>query len=78
MIALANLYVDIAEEYVDAHPPESLHFDATRFRDLTQAASQLYETVANQDGTPEKLEASRRLEAFLAFALRIDSDRFTP
>jgi tetratricopeptide (TPR) repeat protein len=78
MIALANLYVDIAEEYVEAHPPESLHFDATRFRDLTEAASQLYETVANQDGTPEKLEASRRLEAFLAFALRIDSDRFTP
>jgi hypothetical protein len=34
--------------------------------------------VAARDGTPEKLEASRKLEAFLAFALRIDRDRFTP
>ena len=28
--------------------------------------------------TPEKLEASRRLEAFLAFSIGIDRDRFTP
>ena len=78
MIALADLYADLAVEYVDAYPPESLRFDATRFRELTDSASRLYELVANQDGTPEKLEASRRLEAFLAFALRVDRDRFTP
>jgi hypothetical protein len=78
MLQLANLYADIAGEYVDAYPPETLQFDVARFRDLTAAASQLYQTVATQDGTPEKLEASRRLEAFLAFALRVDRDRFTP
>jgi hypothetical protein len=78
MLQLANLYADIAGEYVEAYPPETLQFDVARFRDLTAAASQLYQTVAVQDGTPEKLEASRRLEAFLAFALRVDRDRFTP
>ena len=78
IIALAGLYADLAVEYVEAYPPESLLFDASRFREMTDAASRLYEIVANQDGTPEKLEASRRLEAFLAFALRVDSDRFTP
>jgi hypothetical protein len=78
IIALADLYADLAVEYVEAFPPESLRFDASRFRVMTDSASRLYEIVANQDGTPEKLEASRRLEAFLAFALRVDSDRFTP
>ncbi len=78
IIALANLYADLAVEYVEAYPPESLRFDASRFREMTDSAAHLYEIVANQDGTPEKLEASRRLEAFLAFALRVDSDRFTP
>ena len=78
LIAMANLYAELAEEYVDAYPPESLLFDAARFRELSEAASQLYEMVANRDGTPEKLEASRRLEAFLAFTLRVDRDRFTP
>jgi len=78
IIALADLYADLAVEYVEAFPPESLRFDVSRFREMTDSASRLYEIVANQDGTPEKLEASRRLEAFLAFALRVDSDRFTP
>jgi tetratricopeptide (TPR) repeat protein len=78
VIALANLYAELAVEYVDAYPPESLLFDTVRFQELSQAASQLYEMVANRDGTPERLEASRRLEAFLAFSLRVDRDRFTP
>lgn len=78
ILALAELYKDLAMEYVDAHPPESLYFDPVRFQELIDATSRLYELVANQDGTPEKLEASRRLEAFLAFALRVDRDRFTP
>lgn len=77
VLELAQFYEDLAVEYVGAHPPESLGFDPIRFRELTDATSRLYEVVANQDGKPEKLEASRRLEAFLAFALRIDRDRFT-
>ena len=78
MLALADVYADLAQEYAEAHPPEGLHFDPVRFQELVDAGSMLYEMVANKDGTPEKLEASRRLEAFLAFALRVDHDRFTP
>jgi hypothetical protein len=78
ILALARLYEDLAIEYVEANPPQGLLFDPGRFRELVDAASRLYETVSEQDGRPEKLEASRRLEAFLAFALRVDHDRFTP
>ncbi|MDJ0864685.1 MAG: hypothetical protein QNK03_01160 [Myxococcota bacterium] len=78
MLALADLYARLAEEYVAARPPESLWFDPPAFQELVDAASRLYEAVANQDGTPEKLEAARRLEAFLAFTLQVDRDRFSP
>jgi tetratricopeptide (TPR) repeat protein len=78
LLALAELYADLAEEYVDANSPESLRFDPARFQELIDTAARVYEMVATRDGTPEKLEASRRLEAFLAFALRVDRDRFTP
>jgi len=78
LLSLADLYADLAVEYADEHPPAGLSFDPARFQELIDAGSRLYEMVANQDGTPEKLEASRRLEAFLAFALAIDNDRFTP
>ncbi|MFI5217721.1 MAG: hypothetical protein ACHQ3O_14375 [Candidatus Limnocylindria bacterium] len=78
LLSLAELYADFAEEYVDANPPESLRFDPARFQELIDTAARVYEMVATRDGTPEKLEASRRLEAFLAFALRVDRDRFTP
>ncbi|MGK0484506.1 MAG: hypothetical protein ACJAYI_000012 [Myxococcota bacterium] len=76
MLALGNLYASIAREYVDAVPPESLFFDAPKFQELVDAAAALYRAVAAQDGTSEKLEAARQLEAFLAFTLRIDRDRF--
>jgi len=78
LLALGKLYADLAEEYVDANPPESLRFDPARFQELIDTAARVYEMVASRDGTPEKLEASRKLEAFLAFALRVDRDRFTP
>jgi hypothetical protein len=78
LLALANLFAELAVEYVDANPPESLMFDPVRFRELIEGASRLYEMVASRDGTPEKLEASRRLEAFLAFSIQVDRDRFTP
>ncbi len=77
VLKLAQLYEAIAVEYVGAHPPESLSFDPVRFQEFIDSTSRLYEVVASQDGKPEKLEASRRLEAFLAFALRVDRDRFT-
>jgi hypothetical protein len=78
LIDLADLYAEIAEEYVAANPPESVRFDPATFSELVDSASRLYEVVANDDGTAEKLEAARRLEAFLAFTLKVDRDRFTP
>ena len=77
ILDLADLYEELAFEYLDAYPPESLEFDPARFQELVEATTRLYELVAGQDGKPERLEASRRLEAFLAFVLRVDRDRFT-
>ena len=77
MLALAELYDDLAHEYVDAVPPASLNFDPALFQDLVDPATQIYESVAAHDGTTQKLEAARRLEAFLAFTLTVDRDRFT-
>ncbi len=77
MLALGDLYAELAQDYVEANPPEGLRFDPPTFQELVEGASRLYEAVANQDGTPEKLEARQRLEAFLAFTLRVDRDRFT-
>jgi hypothetical protein len=78
LLALASLYEDLAREYVARNPPESLAFDPVSFRELVDSGARLYEMVTHRDGTPEKLEAGRRLEAFVAFALRTDRDRFTP
>lgn len=78
LLALADFYVDLSVDYVERHPPEGLRFDPGAFRDLVDSGARLYEMVAARDGTPEKLEASRRLEAFLAFSLSVDRDRFTP
>jgi hypothetical protein len=77
VLALADLYAQIAREYVETHPPEGLIFDPPTFEELVDSASELYQAVANQDGTAERLEASRQLEAFLAFTLRVDRDRFS-
>lgn len=77
MIEAANLYAELAREYVLAKPPQSLDFDPPLFRELVDGATHLYEAVAHEDGTPEKLEAARRLEAFLAFTLQVDSERFS-
>jgi len=77
LLDLADLYALMAEEYVIANPPETLRFDPPTFQELVDSASQIYQVVAAEDGTPEKLEASRRFEAFLAFTLQVDRDRFT-
>ena len=78
VLELADLYATLAREYVEEFPPESPDFEPERFEELVSSAARLYETVTNQDGAPEKLEAARRLEAFLAFTLKVDRDRFTP
>ena len=76
LLRLADFYAMIGREYLVAVPPESLTFDPAKFRELFDATTRLYELVASHDGRPEKLEATRSLEAFLALTLRIDADRF--
>ena len=76
LLRLADFYATISREYLAAVPPESLDFDPARFRELADAATRLYQLVASHDGRPEKLEATRSLEAFLALTLSIDADRF--
>ncbi len=76
LLRLGDFYADLAREYLAAVPPESLTFDPARFRELADAAIQLYELVGSHDGRPEKLEATRNLEAFLALTLTIDADRY--
>lgn len=78
LLALADLYAELAVDYVEMHPPQGLRFDPPRFEELVESAVRLYEAITNQDGAPEKLEAARRLEAFLAFTLKVDRDRFSP
>jgi tetratricopeptide (TPR) repeat protein len=78
LLDLANLYSELSAEYVAQYPPESIDFDPAHFRDLVDSGARIYEMVAARDGTSEKIEATRRLEAFLAFALGVDRDRFTP
>ncbi|MFK7897844.1 MAG: hypothetical protein AB8G23_18560 [Myxococcota bacterium] len=76
LLRLADFHALLAREYLAAIPPESLTFDPAKFRELVEAGIQLYELVAGHDGRPEKLEATRSLEAFLALTLSIDADRF--
>lgn len=76
LLGLADLYAALADDYVKSHPPEGLLFDPPTFQELVDSASRLYQSVAAQDGTPDKLTASQRLEAFLAFTLKVDRDRF--
>jgi hypothetical protein len=77
LLALADLYSALATAYVEGHPPEGLRFDPPTFEELATSATRLYEAVANQDGATERIEAARRLEAFVAFTLRVDRDRFS-
>jgi hypothetical protein len=76
LLSLADYYAELCMQYVAAVPPESIDFDPAQFLELSDPALQLYELVASHDGQPEKLEAARSLEAFLAFTLSIDADRF--
>lgn len=76
LLRLADFYTALSTEYLAAVPAASLAFDPARFGELADAAIQLYELVASHDGRPEKIEATRKLEAFLALTLGIDADRF--
>lgn len=75
LIALADLYSDFSRRYAARHPPVSLRFDPATFDEYAKSAHRLYESVSQQDGAVEKLEAEHKLEAFTAFTLEIHEQK---
>ena len=62
----------ISREYVVRHPPESLPFDPASFQGQSTFVAFCTRRSADRTERPERLEASQRLEALLAFTLRVD------
>jgi len=75
LLALADLYAALSRHYVRRFPPISLEFDPATFDEYAFGATRLYEAVSQQDGAIEKIEALRKLEAFLAFTLRVYDEK---
>ena len=75
LLDLADLYVALSRRYVETEPPVSLDFDPATFDEYAHNASRLYEAVSLRDGSLEKIEASRKLEALLAFTLQVYDEK---
>jgi hypothetical protein len=75
LLELGDLYAEMSEDYVTRLPPMSLDFDPATFDEYVFGATRLYEAVSQQDGAIEKIEAARKLEAFLAFTLRVYDEK---
>ncbi|MCZ6569987.1 MAG: hypothetical protein O7B23_07500 [Deltaproteobacteria bacterium] len=75
LLELADLYAALSRHYTRRYPPISLDFDPATFDEYAFGATRLYEAVSQQDGAIEKIEASRKLEAFLAFTLRVYDEK---
>jgi len=75
LLELAVFYEELARDYVQRCPAVSLCFDSATFDEYTFSASRIYESVSQQDGSIEKIEAARRLEALIAFILQVYDDK---
>jgi len=75
LLALADLYAELSRRYARRFPPPSLGFDSATFDEYAQGATRIYEVVAQQDGTVEKLEAAHKLEAYLSYTLQVHEDK---
>ena len=75
LLDLADQYAAQARQYTGRFPPISLGFDPATFDEYAFGATRLYESVSRQDGAVEKIEASRKLEAFLAFTLQVYDEK---
>ena len=64
---LADFYVSMAKEYVSRRPPERIGFNWEIFRSYVFPARDVYYQISKMDGYPEKLEASGKLEAVMAW-----------
>lgn len=72
-LRLADYYAELARGYVVAVDPTQATFDATRARNLIQAAGRTYAEVAAIDGIPEREEARAGLASLEALLDRIAS-----
>ena len=75
LLALADFYADLSRRYARRFPASALDFDPAVFDEYSLGATRIYEVVAQRDGQVEKLEAARKLEAFLAFTLQVYDER---
>ncbi len=75
LLDLADLYAAFSSRYARDVLPQSLAFDPATFDGYAYNATRLYESVAQQDGAVEKVEATRKLEAYLAFQLRVHDEK---
>jgi hypothetical protein len=75
LLELARFYEELARDYVQACAPVALCFDPATFDEFVFGAQRIYESVAQQDGAIEKIEAARRLEALIAFVLQVYEDK---
>lgn len=75
LLDLADLYASLSQRYAREVAPASLRFDPATFDEYAYNATRLYEAVAQRDGGIEKVEATRKLEAYLAFQLRVHDEK---
>ncbi|HLK10208.1 MAG TPA: hypothetical protein VKW76_02395 [Candidatus Binatia bacterium] len=66
ILRLADLYADLAREYVAQHH-RPLAFDEDDFRQRADRALEMYRKVATWDGSPEKPEGQGQFSAFDAW-----------
>lgn len=66
-----DYYVKLAKEYSIRNHPEGFDFRMETFDELARSAMELYAEVAQQDGAPEKLEASGKIEALKGLMQRM-------
>jgi tetratricopeptide (TPR) repeat protein len=75
LLGLADFYAELGRRYARRIPPTTLDFDPAIFDEYAFGATRIYEAVSHRDGAVEKLEAARKLEAFLAFTLQVYDER---
>jgi tetratricopeptide (TPR) repeat protein len=75
LLALADLYAELSRRYARRNPPPSLGFDPATVDEYAHGATRVYEVVAQQDGTVEKLEAAHKLEAYLGYMLQVHEEK---
>jgi len=75
LVALGDQYCTLARDYAGRVPSQSLAFDPATFDEYSFGCTRILESVAQQDGEIEKVEATRKLEAFIAFQLQVYDER---